>query len=87
MLLVATGLLGRSFLNLNNAKIGFEPENAMTFHVSLPWDGYTSYGANAAFHARVMDRLGALPGVTSVAAASHLPLASRGEPALETLTA
>jgi predicted permease len=84
VLLVATGLLGRSLLNLHNAQIGFEPENAMTFHVSLPWDGYTSYGANAAFHARVMDRLAALPGVTSVAAASHLPLASTGAPSLGT---
>jgi len=82
VLLVATGLLGRSFLNLHNAKIGFDPENAMTFHVSLPWDGYRSYGANAAFHARVTDRLAALPGVTSVAVAWNLPLASRGVPAL-----
>ena len=80
VLLVAAGLLGRSFWNLRNAKIGFEPENAMTFHVSLPWDGYTSYAANAAFHARVMDRLAALPGVTSVAVALRLPLASRGAP-------
>lgn len=82
VLLVATGLLGRSFFNLHNAKIGFAPEHAMTFHVSLPWDGYTSYAANAAFHARMMDRLAALPGVTSVAVASRLPLASRGVPAL-----
>jgi predicted permease len=83
MLLVAAGLLGRSFWNLRNAKIGFEPANAMTFHVSLPWDGYTSYGANAAFHAKVMDQLAALPGVTSVGAASRLPLASRGLPDLD----
>jgi predicted permease len=82
VLLVATGLLGRSFWNLRNAKIGFEPANAMTFQVSLPWDGYTSYGANAAFHAKLIDRLAALPGVTSVAAAQRLPLASRGAPNL-----
>ena len=82
VLLVATGLLGRSLLNLHNANIGFEPENAMTFHVSLPWDGYTSYAANAAFHARTMDRLAALPGVASVAVAERLPLASRGLPGL-----
>src|SRR5205085_6191969 len=43
VLLVATGLLGRSFWNLRNAKIGFEPANAITFQVSLPWNGYTSY--------------------------------------------
>ncbi|HEX6049695.1 MAG TPA: ADOP family duplicated permease, partial [Gemmatimonadaceae bacterium] len=84
VLLVATGLLGRSFWNLRNAEIGFEPESAMTFQVSLPWDGYTSYAANAAFHARMVDRLAALSGVTSVAVASYLPLASRGAPSLDT---
>jgi predicted permease len=77
VLLVGAGLLGRSFWNLRNADIGFEPENAMTFQVALPWDGYTTYTANAAFHARMIDRLAALPGVTAIAAARDLPLASR----------
>lgn len=77
VLLVAAGLLGRSFWNLHHANIGFEPRNAMSFQVSLPWDGYTTYTANAAFHASVIDRLAALPGVTSVAAARDLPLANR----------
>lgn len=85
VLLVAAGLLGRSFWNLRNAKIGFEPENAMTFHVALPWgpDGYASYAEHAGFHAKVVDRLAALPGVTSVGVALRLPLASRGTPSLE----
>jgi len=77
VLLVAAGLLGRSFWNLRNAAIGFVPEHAMTFEVSLPWDGYTTHAANAAFHARMTDRLAALPGVTSVAAARYLPLTGR----------
>ena len=83
VLLVAAGLLGRSFLNLRNAKIGFEPQNAMTFHLSLPWNGYRSYAEIAAFHAKLTDRLTALPGVTSASAALRLPLASRGAPNLE----
>jgi predicted permease len=83
VLLVAAGLLGRSFWNLRHAKIGFEPGNAMTFQVSLPFDAYSSYAENAAFHAKTMDRLAALPGVTSVAAALVLPLASRGTPGLD----
>lgn len=80
VLLVAAGLLGRSFWNLHRAKIGFDPNDATTFQVSLPWNGYTSYAAGAEFHTRVMDRLAALPGVTVVGAASRLPLASRGVP-------
>lgn len=85
VLLVAAGLLGRSFWNLNNASIGFEPENAMMFQVSLPYGptGYTQYAEQATFHARVADRLTSLPGVTSVSIASHLPLASRGAPSLD----
>jgi predicted permease len=85
LLLVAAGLLGRSFWNLRNAKIGFEPENAMTFQVSLPWgeDGYVQYARSAAFHAKVVDRLTALPGVVSAGVAFRLPLASRGTPTLD----
>ena len=83
MLLIAAGLLGRSFWNLREARIGFEPENAMTFQLSLPWDGYTSYAANAAFHAKAMDRMAALPGVASVGVVLRLPLASGGTPNLD----
>jgi predicted permease len=78
VLLVAAGLLGRSLWNLRNANIGFEPRHAMTFQVSLPWNGYTSYTDGAVFHAKVVDRLAALPGVTSAAVALSLPLAGRG---------
>ena len=83
VLLVATGLLGRSFWNLRTAPSGFDPTNAMTFQVSLPWNGYTSYATNAEFHARVMDRVAALPGVASVAVAMRIPLTSRGAPTVE----
>ncbi len=82
-LLVAAGLLGRSFWNLRNAEIGFEPANATSFQVSLPWNGYRSYAENAAFHARMMDRLAALPGVNGVAAALRLPLSNPGAPTLD----
>jgi putative ABC transport system permease protein len=79
-LLVAAGLLGRSFWNLRNAKINFEPANAMTAHVSLPWGptGYVPYTRNAAFHAALMDRIAALPGVSGVASVTHAPLTPRG---------
>jgi len=80
MLLVAAGLLGRSFWNLRNAEIGFDAKHAMTFQVSLPWDGYTWYGEHAAFHAELMDRLAALPGVSAVGVAMRLPLAGPGAP-------
>lgn len=74
MLLVAAGLLGRSFWNLRNAQIGFEPASAMTFAVSLPWNGYQGYGPSVAFHAAMTDRLEALPGVSGAEAVLQLPL-------------
>ncbi len=85
VLLVAAGLLGRSFWNLRNASIGFAPENAITFHVSLPWgeDGYVSYSKSAVFHATVVDRLAALPGVTSVGVALSVPLGGRSASGLD----
>ena len=85
MLLVAAGLLGRSFWNLRSAEIGFEPDNTMTFQVSLPWgpDGYVSYGKSAAFHGTLTERLAALPGVSAVGVALRLPLASGGARDLE----
>jgi len=83
VLLVAAGLLGRSFWNLRNAKIGFEPRNAMTFQVSLPWNGYRSYADAAVFHAKIVDRLAALPGVTSIGVALRVPLAGRGGSSLD----
>jgi predicted permease len=80
VLLIAAGLLGRSFWNLLNAKIGFRPDNAMTFQVSLPWgeDGYVSYSKGAPFYAKLIDRLRVLPGVGSVGVTMRLPLASHG---------
>ena len=85
MLLVAAGLLGRSFWNLRNAKIGFVPENAMTFQASLPWDTYRFYGEHVTFHANAVDRLAAIPGVSSVGVALRVPLAGSGSPIVETL--
>jgi predicted permease len=76
-LLVSAGLLGRSFWNLRNAELGFESAGATSFEVSLPWNGYASYGESVAFHARVMDALNALPGVRGSVAALQLPLGER----------
>jgi len=89
MLLVAAGLLGESFWNLRNAAIGFDPANTMTFQVSLPWgaEGYTSYGKNAAYNAKLIDRLRALPGVSLVGVTMRLPLASHGTRNYEELQA
>jgi len=73
-LLAGSALLARSFLNLMNAPLGFEPARTMTFAVSLPYGPGTNNVKGAMFHAQMMDRLGALPGVEGVAAAQRFPL-------------
>jgi predicted permease len=84
VLLVAAGLLGRSFWNLHAAEIGFAPGDALMFQVSLPYGptGYGTYAEQATFHANVIDGLRSLPGVASASAARQLPLASSGAPRL-----
>ncbi len=76
-LVVAAGLLGRSFWNLKNVKLGFAYDRMTTFNLSLPWKDYSSYGATAVFHAALANRLSSLPGVAATAVATELPLHGR----------
>ena len=57
----------------------------MMFQLSLPWGpgGYVSYGKVAAFHEKLINRLNALPGITSVGVALRIPVANRGTPNLD----
>jgi predicted permease len=69
VLLLATGLLTRTFVNILRLDPGFHPENIFTFRINAP--GY------APLH-QLQQQLAALPGVQSVAAISHLPLDDAG---------
>jgi putative ABC transport system permease protein len=57
VLLVAAGLLLRSFVGLVLVDQGFNPGSALAFRVSLPAARYPSAAARMAFHARLLDRL------------------------------
>ena len=72
-LLVAAGLLARSFAALVQTEPGFEPSGAVAFEVFLPQAGYEGQGRIADFHARLEERLRALPGVRAVGATTALP--------------
>jgi predicted permease len=72
-LLVAAGLLARSFAALVSADPGFEPSGAVAFDLFLPHAGYTEPRDVAAFHARLEERLLALPGVKAAGATTALP--------------
>jgi len=74
LLLVATGLLGRSLLNLRRVNPGFEPRGVLTASFSLPGARYGTDQSVTQFYDRLLDRLRVAPGVTSAAMATVVPL-------------
>jgi predicted permease len=77
VLLVTSGLMLRSFQNLRAVDPGFDATSALTFRIGLPRTDYPDRGRMAAAHRAILDRLSALPGVTSVSASTCLPLSER----------
>ena len=78
VLLVAAGLVGRSFRGLQQVDVGFEPANLLTMRVTLSGPKYRQPGAGAAYYDAAIARISALPGVRSVAAVLALPVGGGG---------
>jgi predicted permease len=74
VLLIGAGLMVRSFAELHSAELGFDPEGLLTFQVNLPFQQYPEFEQRRQFYYAFQERIAALPGVTSVAAANPLPL-------------
>jgi putative ABC transport system permease protein len=74
ILLIAAGLLVRSFVHLTSVDPGFDPQPVLTERIMLPLGKYSKAAEQARFFESVLDRLAQLPGVESVAAASSPPL-------------
>jgi predicted permease len=70
VLVVASGLMVRSFQKLRNVDPGFDPTSALTFRVGLPDRQYQTRGAAMAVHQAILDRVAATPGVTAVSAST-----------------
>jgi putative ABC transport system permease protein len=75
ILLIAAGLLVRSFDRILNVAPGFEPKNVLTADIRLRRAAYTNELKIAAFQAELLDRTASLPGVISVATVNSLPIA------------
>ena len=83
VLLVGAGLLVRSFVALLGVDPGFRAENVMKLDLQLPRSRYPQrfevhpqWPEVTGFYDRVLARVSALPGVTSVAIAANHPLAA-----------
>jgi putative ABC transport system permease protein len=73
VLLIAAGLLVRSFVLLERTNPGFQSENVLTAFVSLPLAQYREPPQRAAFARSVLERVRSIPGVRSAATVDFLP--------------
>ncbi len=74
VLLMGAGLLTRSLLNLVKASPGFNPGSLLAVEVSRLAPGRSPDQQRAEFARRVVERLGAVPGVVRAASVSIVPL-------------
>src|SRR5436305_10315520 len=73
-LLVAAGLVLKSFSRMQSLQLGYEPRNLFTARVELPWKTYSSREKIGIFTKALLDRVTALPGVQSAGIGSNSPL-------------
>jgi predicted permease len=73
VLLVAAGLLLKSFMRLQSVDPGFTADNVLTAQISLPSARYPDPAARRAFWGRLLESARGLPGVTSVGLTTNVP--------------
>ncbi len=72
-LLVAAGLLMRSFVAIRDVKLGLQPDHILVARLPLPVDRYKTADQVAGFYRPLLQRLKALPGVLEATETSTLP--------------
>ena len=77
VLTTGAALLVTSFRNLQHTDGGFRADGRLVFDLSLPMATYRDYDQVADWYGRLLDRLRAIPGVTSAGATSSLPLGAQ----------
>jgi len=78
VLLIGSGLMFRTFLNIQRVNLGFDPRGLLTFQL-LGQVGATPQERET-FKRQLREQLDALPGVNSVTASNPLPLAGGFSP-------
>jgi len=76
LLLTGTGLMLRTLWSLQKIDLGFTPANVMTARIALPARPYGTPQQVNAFFAALLDRVRAIPGVTSAGIIRALPIGS-----------
>lgn len=75
VLMTQVGLIARTTWRIHYAEKGLDPAQVLTFRMDLPEDEYGRSERVRDFFAGAVERVRALPGVTSAAAVSTLPIA------------
>jgi putative ABC transport system permease protein len=75
VLLVGAGLMIRSFRALQRIDSGWDPRGVATMVVSVLGSKEEAPGVRTAFYESIVREVGAIPGVRSVSAINHLPIA------------
>jgi putative ABC transport system permease protein len=73
VLLIASGLMIKSFLRLQNVNPGFNPENLITLEIQLPQNKYSDKNRQAVFQQQLVQRIAQVPGVQSAGTVDNLP--------------
>ena len=75
VLLVASGLMIRTFTAMRNVSPGFtNPRDVLTFRVSIPTAIAAESEQSASMHEQILHRLEALPGITAVSLSSSVTM-------------
>ncbi|MGB6804713.1 MAG: FtsX-like permease family protein, partial [Candidatus Sulfotelmatobacter sp.] len=80
VLLVGSGLMFRSFFELQRTDPGFDPHHLLTFRIAGHRGHADPPEKRATFIRQIQDRLSAIPGVEAVTASSPFPLAGGFSP-------
>jgi predicted permease len=73
VMLVGAGLMIRSLLAIEHVDLGFNPDHVLAARIPLPHGRYDTAEQKREFFQTVLQRISALPGVTSAAEASAVP--------------
>ena len=73
ILLIGSGLMVKAFWKLQLVDAGLNPDHLLTMQVTLPQAGYNTIAKANGFWSALLDRVRALPGVSSASIVSGLP--------------
>ncbi|HYP29319.1 MAG TPA: ABC transporter permease [Blastocatellia bacterium] len=72
VLLICAGLMIKSFMNLQDVKLGFNPDRLLTVRLQLSGSKYQEDVTATNFYQQLLERIEAMPGVESASAISTL---------------